>query len=170
MAAIYRRGKVYWARAQRSGKEFRRSLGTADRSVAERRLRAWLGDLDAIKWGERPRRTFEETAKRFIDEHLTTLKPSAAKRYGVSLKQLVRTFAGTTIEKIGTAELSEFETRRRTDGVKPGSIRRDLACLSSMLTSAVDWEWIDVNPVPAYLKRRSRRGLKEGRAHTRYLT
>lgn len=170
MAGVYRRGKVYWGRAQRAGQEHRRSLGTADRSLAERRFRDWLGDLDAIKWGERPRRSFEETAKKFIAEHLTAIKPGAAKRYGVSLKQLVRTFAGKTIESIGSAELSEFETLRRTDGVTASSIRRDLACLSSMLTSAVDWEWIDVNPVPAYLKRRARRGLREGSPHTRYLT
>ena len=39
-----------------------------------------------------------------------------------------------------------------------------------MLTSCVDWEWIDANIVPAYLRRRSKRGLKEGAARTRYLT
>lgn len=170
MAGLYRRGNVYWGRAQRSGKEFRRSLGTSDRGVAERRFRDWLGDLDAIKWGERPRRSFEETAQRFIAEHLTSIKPMAAKRYGVSLKQLVRLFAGSTIEKIGSAELSAFETLRRTDGVTASSIRRDLACLSSMLTSAIDWEWIEANPVPSYLRRRARRGLKEGAPRVRYLS
>src|SRR5262249_55077245 len=61
---------------------------------------------------------------------------------------------------------------RRTDGVKPGTIRRDLACLSSMLTSAIDWEWIDDggNPVPGYLRRRAKRGLKEAPGRTRYLS
>ena len=39
-----------------------------------------------------------------------------------------------------------------------------------MLTSCEDWEWIDGNIVPAYLRRRSKRGLKEGAARTRYLT
>lgn len=170
MAGLYRRGKVWWARAQSAGREFRRSLKTSDRQIAERRLRDWLDDLNSSRWGDRPKRSFEETAERFVREHLTVLKPRAAQRYGVSLKQLVRTFAGITIEKIGTAELSTFETLRRGDGVAPPSIRRDLACLSSMLTSAIDWEWIDVNPVPAYLRRRSRRGLKEGNPHTRYLT
>jgi integrase/recombinase XerD len=38
-----------------------------------------------------------------------------------------------------------------------------------MLTSCEDWEWIDGNIVPAYLRRRSKRGLKEGAPRTRYL-
>ena len=38
------------------------------------------------------------------------------------------------------------------------------------MTSCEDWEWIDGNIVPAYLRRRSKRGLKEGAARTRYLT
>lgn len=41
-----------------------------------------------------------------------------------------------------------------------------------MLTSAIDWEWIEdsANPVPAYLRRRAKRGLREAPPRTRYLT
>lgn len=172
MAGIYRRGKVYWARAQRGGREYRRSLKTENRSIAEKRLRQWLGDLDAVAWGDKPQRSFEEAAGRFIREHLTTLRPRAAQRYGTSLKNLAEHFAGKYLGQITSAELSEFETRRRTAGVRPGTIRRDLACLSSMLTSAIDWEWIEDagNPVPSYLRRRAKRGLKEAPPRTRYLT
>jgi len=65
MAGLYRRGesKIWWGRAQRQGREYRRSLKTADRALAERRFRQWLTDLDAIAWGEKPRRSFEERAK-----------------------------------------------------------------------------------------------------------
>jgi hypothetical protein len=169
MAGLYRRGAVYWGRVHRQGQHYRRSLKTADRSVAEKRLRIWLDDLDAIAWGEKPRRSFEEASEKFIREHLTAIKPNAAKRYGVSLKSLVGHFAGKTLDRITSAELSEFETKRRTEGVTAGTIRRDLACLSSMLTSAEEWEWIDdgKNPVPSYLRRRAKRGLKEASPRTR---
>jgi integrase len=43
-------------------------------------------------------------------------------------------------------------------------------CVSSMLTSCVDWEWIETNIVPAFLHRRAKRGLKQGPPRTRYLT
>ncbi len=172
MAGLYRRGKVYWVRAQRQGREHKRSLQTTNRAIAERRFRVWLDDLDAIAWGEKPRRAFEEAAEKFIREHLTTIKPGAAKRYGVSLKCLAEHFAGKTLDQITSAELSEFENKRRGQGVAPGTIRRDLACLSSMLTSAEEWEWIDdgKNPIPSYLRRRAKRGLKEAPPRTRYLT
>lgn len=172
MAGLYRRGKVYWGRTQRQGREFRRSLQTTNRGVAEKRLAQWTRELEGQAWGEKPRRTFDEAAARFIREHLTTLKPSGAERYGVSLKNLARHFAGKGIDQIKTAELSAFETARRTDGVTAGTVRRDLACLSSMLTSAIEWEWIEDggNPVPGYLRRRAKRGLREAPPRTRYLT
>jgi integrase len=166
---IYRRGKTYWVRAQRQNREYRRSLKTTDRTIADRRARAWLGELDAIAWGEKPRRSYAEAEEKFIREHLTAIKPRAAQRYGVSLKHLSEQFGDGTLEQITSATLSDFETRRRQQGVSPSTIRRDLACLSSLLTSCVDWEWIDSNIVPAYLRRRSKRGLKEGAPRTRYL-
>lgn len=171
MAGIYRRGKIYWARAQRHNAEYRRSLKTADRAIAEKRLRAWLDELDAIAWGEKPKRSYAEAEERFVREHLTTIKPGAAKRYGVSLKHLSEHFAGKMIDAANSsAELSAFETKRRSQGVSPSTIRRDLACLSSLVTSCMDWEWLDENKVPAYLRRRSKRGLKEGQPRTRYFT
>ena len=76
------------------------------------------------------------------------------------------------LDQIKTAALSDFETKRRGQGVTAGTVRRDLACLSSLLTSAGDWESIEdgVNPVPAYLRRRAKRGLKEAPPRTRYLS
>lgn len=169
MADIYKRGKTWWARAQRDGRDERRSLKTADRRTAQARFRKWLQELDGAAFEGR-KHSYADAEERFVKEHLTTLKPKSAARYGVSLKQLAVEFGNKMLHEIGSAELSKFETRRRTDGVTTSSIRRDLACLSSLMTSAVDWEWLTANPVPAYLKRRAKRGLKEGQAHTRYLT
>jgi len=58
-------------------------------------------------------------------------------------------FGSKTLDQITSAELSDFESKRRVQGVTPSTIRRDLACLSSLMTSCVDWEWIDSNIVPA---------------------
>jgi integrase len=172
MPNIYRRGKIWWGCAIRQGRKYRRSLKTADRALAERRLRQWLGELDAMAWGDKPRRTFEETTERFVRDHLTTLKPRGAERYLTSMKQLAAHFDGKTLDQIKSAELSDFETKRRSDGASSSTIRRDLACLSSIFTSVIDWEWIDdgSNPVPPYLRRRAKRGLKEAPGRTRYLS
>lgn len=170
MAGLYKRGKTWWGRAQRQGREYRRSLKTADKAVAWRRLRQWTGELDKIAWGDKPARTFNEAAEKFAKEHATTLRPSSARRYRTSLMHLIDHFNGKYLHDVTSAMLMEFEGKRRTDGAAAPTIRRDLACLSSVMGSALDWEWIDVNPIPAYMRRRRRRGLKESPPRTRYLT
>jgi integrase len=170
MSNLYRRGKTWWGCAQRQGRKYRRSLKTKNRAIAESRLRQWLGELEAIAWGDKPRRSWEEAAQKFITEHLPTIKPSARLRYTVSMHHLNNHFAGKMLHQITSAEMSEFETKRRASGVSNSTIRRDLACLSSLMASTLEWEWTDSNPVPTFLKQRTKRGLKEGAARTRYLT
>ncbi|WP_319568993.1 tyrosine-type recombinase/integrase [Cohaesibacter marisflavi] len=170
MANVYKRGSSYWGRVTRSGKEYRRSLKTKDRRTAEKRLQDWIGELERIAWGEKPRKSFADLAERFILEHLPTLKPKSAIRYGVSIKNLNALMGHMMVDEITRSVLSDFEVSRRNDGVTAATVRRDLACLSSMLTSAMDWEWIDMNPVPTFLRARSRRGLKESPPRTRYLS
>jgi hypothetical protein len=160
MSSIFRRGKTFWCRARRNGIEHRRSLKTTNRAVAERRFREWLDQLDKLAWGEKPEYTYAAAEEKFIREHLTTLKPRSAKRYGDSLKHLAGHFGAMTLAAITSSELSSFETKRRGDGVTPSTIRRDFARLSSLMTSCLEWEWIDSNPVPPYLRRRARRGLE----------
>ena len=167
---IYRRGQKYWARAQRSGREHRASLKTSSKAVAERRYREWLDELDAIEWGDKPRRRFAEAADRFVREHLSTLRITSARRYGVSLAWLADEFENKHLDQIGTAELAEFERKRRAAGASPPTVRRDLACLSSIFGSCIEWEWCDLNPVSPYMRRRKKRGLREAPARTRYLS
>ena len=47
-----------------------------------------------------------------------------------------------------------------------------MACLSSLFRTAEDHEWIEDggNPVPSFLRRRAKRGLKEAPPRTRYLS
>jgi integrase len=187
MASLYKRkgGKIWWGRIERQGREHRRSFKTTNRTVAEGRLRAWIEELEGTQFGEKPRRSYAEAEARFIRDHLPTLKLRGAERYGVSLKNLSEHFGARMLHEISSGLLSEFESTRRTapvevaagrhakrilNGVSASTIRRDLSCLSSILTCAMEWEWIDVNPVPAYLRRRAKRGLREGNPHTRYLT
>lgn len=170
MASVYKRGHIWWGKVQRDGKVFRRSLRTSSKQIAESRLRKWLDELEAIEWGDRPRRLFDDAAEKFILEHLPLLKPQSAYRYICSLKYLGQTFAGRYLDQVNKTTLYEFEQTRRLDGVKSPTIRRDLACLSSLFSSAIEWEWTDVNPVPAYLKSRRKRGLSEGAPRTRYLS
>lgn len=172
MASIYKRGQTWWGRAQRKGHEYRKSLETGTRAVALKRLKVWLDELEATSWGDRPRISFADAVRGFIAEHMPTLKPSASLRYGVSLKWLREKFGEARMDEIGREELSDFESWRRALGVKNPTIRRDLMCLSSVFSFCEDKDWREdgTNPVPAYLKRRKKKGLTESPPKERYLT
>lgn len=109
-------------------------------------------------------------ADRFIHEHLPNIRTQSARRYGVSLDHLDRELGHMMLDTIGSAELIKFETARRGDGAAAPTIRRDLACLSSLYGFAIEREIVDVNPVSAFLKRARKRGLRESEARTRYLS
>ena len=167
MSNIYRRGKVWWGCAIRQGRKYRRSLKTADRAIAERRFRQWLGELDAIAWGDKPRRTFEETTERFFREHLPTLKRRGSRalhQQASSISRLIST--GRPWIRSRAQSCQHSRPSGVTDGVAPPTIRLRLARLSSVMTSATDWGWIEdgSNPAPSYLRRRASRGLKEAPA------
>jgi integrase len=97
------------------------------------------------------------------------IRHQSARRYGVSLAHLDRELGHMMLNSIGSAQLVEFETARRSAGVSAPTIRRDLACLSSLFGFAIEREIVDVNPVSAFLKRARKRGLRESEARTRYL-
>lgn len=172
MATVYKRGSIWWGRVQRKGVEHRTSLETRDKRIAQERLAKWVEELKATAWGAKRRVSFRDAAKAFVTEYFPTLKPSSAERYGISLEWLSEKLQDLYIDEIGREALSSFETWRRGLGVSNPTIRRDLACLSSLYSFCEDREWIDdgENPVPAFMKRRAKRGLKESPSKRRYLT
>lgn len=166
---LFKRGAIWWGRKTYKGQRYRFSLETSNIREAQSRYAAKVAELIGSGWGEKPKRTFDEAAIKFVDEHLPRLKASSANRYAISLRWLSDVFAGTKLNDIGRAKLYEFEQTRYRNGASKPTIRRDLACLSSLISSARSWGWIDDNPVPGYLSDRGKHGLKEGAPRTRYL-
>lgn len=173
MAGIYRRGSVWWARARKGGREYRESLETKSRAVAEARFRKWSERLNSLSYDGHAMRTFDEAGEHFLDHHMPTLKPQSQRRYMTSLRMLLihGNFEGLPLDQIGRDRLAEFERARRAGGASPPTIRRDLAFLSSVIEQAVqDWDLPIQNPVPPFLRARRKRGLAESPPRTRYLT
>ena len=91
--------------------------------------------------------TFEDAVRVFETDFLPTIKPKAATRYRVSSKALMRSFAGLSVAAITTSNLLQFISVRRQDGVQGATIRRDLACLSSILHQVKPRGWLRKNPL-----------------------
>lgn len=172
MATLYKRGKRWYGRFDYKGQEFRKSLETDSKSVARERAGKWEAATKAAYWGQGAGKTFDDAMVSFLETHCPTLKPSAAERYKTSAKPLTAFFSGMALGSIGSSILHDYVAKRRAQHASAPTIRRDLACLSSMYTHAiVDKEWCETNPVLSYLKRQKRRGaLRESPPRTRYLT
>lgn len=170
MASVYKRGEVYYARVTHKGVEYRQSLETTSRSVAHERLETWVGRLKSSNW-KQARRTFDEAVDKFTAEHHPRLKPAARRRYVHSLLNLADHFSGLHLDEIDSARLSAFEAARRKAGRANGSIRRDIACLSSLFRLAKTWRYHSGdNPALTYLREATAMGLKEAPPRTRYLS
>jgi len=166
---IFEKDGTLWARKRRAGKTHYRRLETTDRGLARKRAAEWVKQLVASDWGEKPRRKFEDAVRKFSEEHMPTLAERGAERYASSIIHLLDHFRGLYLDQITSGRLSEFE-RARAKTVQSPTIRRDLACLSSIFTSAEEWEWADRNPVRPYLRGRKKRGLTENEPRSRFLS
>jgi len=167
---LRKRGTVWWFRITKNGITHEGSLETANLGLAKERLERERQRLTASKFGEKPRRTFDDAALRFAREHFKTLRPKSRKRYAVSLQALADHLHGVFLDEIGSARMGDFARARLATGVSSSTVRRDLACLSSLYSRAEEWEWISSNPVKPFKRGQAKAGLKEGAAKTRYLS
>lgn len=170
MANVYLRGKTWWGRVQKDGEELRKSLETRSESVARGRLKIWLDELETLAWGGKPRHTLNVVMDEFQKQHGSNLRPATLRRYGVSIDHLDAALGDRPLLSLRSADLKEFETARRSAGASAPTVRRDLACLSSIFGFAIENEWADINPVIPFLKQRAKRGLRESPPRTRYLS
>lgn len=145
--AIFKRGKTWWVSfTGPSGQRVRQTTGTSDRKAAlefHDRLKTECWRVE--KLGDKPRRTWQEAVKRWLEE--TTHK--ASRRDDIKIFRRLHLFlANKCLDNIDRDMIDEMIEQRKNDGVTNATINRLLALLRSVLKRAVqDWEWIDKIPV-----------------------
>ena len=164
---LRKRGRVWWYRLQIKGQTVEGTLETDSLAIARERLEAVRRRLTDRHFGLE-RHTFDEAARKFGAEHFKTLKRKSRLRYVASIANLEPHFRGLNLDMITSARLSEFE-QARVKVVNSATVRRDLACLSSIFSRCEEWGWCTSNPVKPYLRSR-RTALKEAAPRDSYLT
>jgi integrase len=146
---LYRRGQIWWMRFSYQGRQIRKSAETSDRKLANRIYDKVKGEIAEGKWFEkRPseNRTFREMMERFEAEYCAGLGSYQACRSYI--KGLNEFFGDYTLAKIPPPLINEFKVRRKAEGVKPGTIRRQFDILRRAFNVAMrEWEWCETNPV-----------------------
>ncbi len=143
--ALRKRGKVWWVDfTAPSGERVRCSAQTEDRSQAQEfhdRLKAdaWR----VAKLGEKPRRTWDEAALKWLDEtsHKATHREDAAKLAWLQPHLSLCPLDSLTREQI--AAIASIKAREAS----PATANRYLALIRAILRRARDeWEWVSETP------------------------
>jgi len=111
---LYRLGPTgkYYALLKRGNKQFRRSLKTKDRKLADRRLAALRDQVGNLTISEDARLSFKEIADRWVATTQQGLKPASITRRQTCIKNLVPYFQGVLIRNIQTAHCERWVTER----------------------------------------------------------
>lgn len=148
---LYRRGGVWWGRIKSAGREHRRSLRTRNKTEAKKRIEAWRESLSHARFHGEARHRYKELYLKWKLEYLPkSVKPATAKRYLVSARQLDPHLSPLYVDEISKRKIAGIISARMKEGATNATIRRDLTALSTMLTNAIGWGWIEDNAAKTF--------------------
>lgn len=137
---LYQRGKVWWARFQVRGREYRQSLRTTSRAEARKRLQAALDKAEHFRFYGENRHTWKEAVVEWGKD--PGVKPTTLKRYLVSINQLRGVLDALYLDEIDRRTMSQVARRA---GALNATRRRDLTGVSSVLRWCVAHGWCEEN-------------------------
>ena len=150
---VYKRGNVWWVDISLNGKRVQRSAKTKMKTEAiefHDRLKADLWRQSVFE--EKPRRSWQEAAERWIREHESkkSLKEDL-RRFVLLDAWLVDTYLDEItrdlVDKIKWDRAAQNKVLSPSERVSRAEVNRLLALLRSVLNAARDeWEWIEKAP------------------------
>lgn len=148
----YRRkdSPVWWVSlTNANGARTRRSTGTTDRKEAEALEAKWkLEAYRARQWDEEPPHTLGELMVEYLNAHHAQ-KRSAERDRGIARHLRAHLGSESSLDAITGKTVRGYIQARRSAGIAPGTINRELALLSAMFNYArTELEWSVSNPVP----------------------
>ena len=102
----------YYALLKRGGKQFRRSLKTKDRKLADRRLSALRAKVGCLKISDDAKLNFEKVAKLWLETEKHALSSSTVKRREMYVKGLAPNFGNVPIRNITSQDCDRWVKER----------------------------------------------------------
>jgi hypothetical protein len=140
---------AYYALVKRGSKQFRRSLKTWDRKLAEHRLQELRGKIGNLSLTDDARTDFSQAADRWLAVTGHTLKPRSVERRRCSLKGYFRDVALRNVTK---AHCERWLTERGPQ-LSAQSFAHELGTMKAIFDHAVEAGLILGNPA-SHTKRR----------------
>lgn len=108
--------------------------------------------------------TLEEFVPLFLDLHGKRLSLKMQASYCSSLNHLLPVFGEMRLNEITQLKVRRYIAARKNDGVSNSTVNKEIACLKSALSRAVEWEYIVASPLQKFSQ------LREDPPRERYLT
>jgi integrase len=121
---------------KRGGKQFRRSLQTTDRRLAERRLADLRQKVDRLTCADDSGLSFDDLATRWIELTAGESKPRSLERRRSALKGLAPFFPATSIRSVTRAQCERWATERGAE-IAAQTFDHELSVLKRVLDYAV---------------------------------
>lgn len=104
---------LYYALVKKQGKQYRRSLKTRDRKLAERRLADFRQKIGLLSKTENSRKiTFAQIAKRWLESLKPTLKPMSYRRRETGIAQINPYLGNLTLRQIDSRTCEKWAAER----------------------------------------------------------
>ncbi len=146
---LYKRNRVWWMTYTVRGRQVRVSTGCRNRQLAEDILAKQRTNLIEGRYFdllEEKTRTGRELIERWLSEHAPKLAPTPSYE-NFSRNRLIPFFGDMLLADITPKVIIEYKTIRRSQGMKPATINREMALLRGAFSLAVkEWEWCRTNP------------------------
>jgi len=128
----------------------------ARNTLAKLRIERLDERLGFRKSGQGERVLFEKFADDFLEDYCKQNKRSW-QRDEFSLNSLKEFFKGETLQSLGPEKIERFKAKRKVE-VSPATVNRELACLKTMFSKAVEWGRTEKNPAAKVKKFRENPG------------
>jgi len=143
----------YYALVKRHGKQHRKSLATADRQLAERRLAEFRRTVARLGTPQDKRITFMELAKNWLDGKRGRLKQSSVEQFEVGVRQLNKHFGTLPVREITPSICHEWE-KKRGEKIGASAFNLERSILIAVLNFAIRESLLLENPAVVISRRK----------------
>lgn len=144
---LYKRGNIFWGRIKVNGKDHRRSLRTASRTEARKRLADFKKEMEHVAYYGEARHSWKEAVVHYVQDFMPqAVKDGTAKRYLVSLRMVEPHLKNLFIDEINRKQIGALVRGRLREGASNATVRRDLTAVSRVMSAAVSMGWAETNP------------------------
>lgn len=144
---------VYYAFVKKGGKQFRRSLKTTDRQLANRRLADLANDLARLMPAESSNLTFSQAAERWLASRQHTVKESTARRWRQCLQAVTPFLSGQSIRNLRPAHCERW-LMERGGKIAAQTFAHELDAMRAVFDYAMEQGWILRNPAGTIKRKR----------------